>query len=218
MTPDPWCQAETHGSSLYAYVSGRCRCTPARLASSTYAKRRRASAKTGRPYLTDGTGTGRRIHALMAAGWSSPALAARLYVHKNRIAKLANQPRVHIAWADAITDLYNQIGLEEGPCNRARAAARKAGWPLPIEWGPDIDDPDAKPLRLDRIPRGIDMGDVELVISSGAPWQAAADRLGVGRKALDRRLHRAGRHDLVARLTANSETWRTTAQRNQWSA
>lgn len=211
MTPDPWCHAEVHGDRHRHYCAG-CRCTPARAARREHHARYRADVASGRPRTVDATGTRRRIQALMAAGWSGTLLADHLFVGREHIGKLAGRPRVTIRWAEAVKDLYDQIGLDEGPSTHSRTRALRAGWPPPIEWGADIDDPKAKPLLLDRVGRDTTpIDDIELLVDCGETFLGIERRIGVTPKGLERRLQRAHRRDLLDRLYAASEGQRWTA-------
>jgi hypothetical protein len=215
MMPDLWCTTQRHGT-ITAYSTDGCRCTSARAAMTAYEKGWRATG----PRRIDATGTRRRLQALMAAGWSSRELGPRLFVHTSQVTKWVRIPSISTKSAARVADLYDQIGLDEGPSAYTRGRALRAGWPPPIEWGDDIDDPAAKPLDIDRIITGpraaADMGDVEMLIAAGATWASICARLDTSQKALARRLERCGRRDLLARLTAASIT--TFEHRNQWSA
>lgn len=223
MTPDSWCGATRHEASNAAYVNG-CRCTPARAAAAAYERARYADRLAGRTRLIDGTGTRRRLQALCAAGWPSRLLAERLYVDRSAVEHWRNQPTISRVNAAKISSLYDEIGVDEGPSSISKASGRRNRWPTPIEWGLDIDDPAAKPLNLDRVfvegdpRRAVPMEDVEMIALSNETWASASARLGTNRAALERRLYRAKRKDLVDRFYRNSEFYNTPLGDRRWTA
>jgi hypothetical protein len=103
--------------------------------------------------IVDGTGTRRRIQALVACGWTLRAIGERLGYTGTR----APQVRVHQmltsdVWkrtADRVAAVYDTMWLEQPPrgpsAARARALAARRGWVGPLSWD-DIDNPDASPL------------------------------------------------------------------------
>jgi DNA-binding CsgD family transcriptional regulator len=88
MTPDD----PRHGTN--AGRSAGCRCPACKAAKVKYEKRRLAGLCGGTATLTDATGTKRRIHALMAIGWPSSEVAARLGVHESRVIGITRAMRV----------------------------------------------------------------------------------------------------------------------------
>lgn len=214
MTPDPWCTAAMHGTRRdYLRKTNRCRCQTARDELAAYGRQRWLDLREGRPRTIDATGTRRRLQALKRAGWSETVIGARLYVSQSTVQYWSRRPTITPRNAQRVADLYDQIGLDEGNSYRTRSAAEAHGWPTPIEWGDNIDDPKAKPLNLDVVHSPADprsappLEDVELVVTSGGTWETTAARLGTSRTNLERRLYRAKRRDLVDRLYRNSETW-----------
>lgn len=206
MTPDPWCTAKVHGGDYTSYVKG-CRCGPARAANAARSRARRAGCLP----IVDATGVRRRLQALAAAGWSLNDLAAALYVNRNVVHRWQTfDMRIHERNARRVADLYDRIGLDEGRSAQSRSTAARHGWPPPIEWDDaNIDDPKARPLDVDGPPRyherAVPFVDIELLVMSGETWERACSRLGIAKEALDRRLRRNGRADLVHRLSANSQ-------------
>jgi transcriptional regulator with XRE-family HTH domain len=96
----------------------------------------------------DGTGSMRRIQALVAIGWSLAQLAPRLGFYVTDLGLIANghRPYVRATTADAIVRGYRQLARTPGPSTRARNDAARKGWHGPAAWDDDtIDDPDAAP-------------------------------------------------------------------------
>jgi hypothetical protein len=98
--------------------------------------------------MVDATGTGRRLRALQAIGWSWPLLAAELRVRSPRWpSKLASgrTPTVSRATAAQIAALYDRLSFTPGPSDVTRTWAAKRGWPPPLAWDDDqIDNPQAQ--------------------------------------------------------------------------
>lgn len=220
MTPDPWCKAERHGGERIDYRRG-CRCTLARAAEAAYSRKRRSLRMTGYPGEVDATGTRRRLRALAVMGWNSVDIAAKLGITKQCVEQWRKrETAVFTTTHRRIAALYDELSMIPGPSPISRKRAIGEGWAPPLAWDDDnIDDPTALPSG---IPAGryeaCDIEDVELVAASNDPWETAAARLGTNRDALERRLHRAGRRDLIARFYRNSEQWSLHDPRNQWSA
>ncbi len=122
----------------------------------------------------DSTGTTRRLRALIAAGWTMTALAARLGWHIQQVWELTKQkhPTVTDATAATIASLYKELSATPGSSARARNHAARNGWLGPAWFDDDrIDDPDHDPLAeaqaadttvidevaVDRALRGLDV-------------------------------------------------------------
>lgn len=110
----------------------------------------------------DGTGTTRRLQALVALGWSQSKLGQRLGVDPTNMGPLAHGERgVLVATAKAVRDLYDELSMQLPPteshrdkiaASRARNYARRHGWLPPLAWDDElIDDPTHTPL-LERGP------------------------------------------------------------------
>ena len=141
---NPACPASGHGDAA-AYRYG-CRCPEAVEDWRLYNKRRRQ--KRNAPRVIDGTGTRRRLQALVAIGWTAPLIGARLDVTQALITRLYHRPRVNSQTAAAVRALYDELWNVPGPSWRSRYRARVAGWPPPLAWDDDtIDDPTAWPHR-----------------------------------------------------------------------
>jgi hypothetical protein len=104
----------------------------------------------GAAAVVDGTGTRRRVQALVARGWPQAQLAARLGMTPHAIGRAAHGDRVLVRTARAVRDLYTALsgqdprahGVGLQAYSRARNAATRASWPPPAAWDDDtIDDP-----------------------------------------------------------------------------
>lgn len=109
----------------------------------------------------------RRLKALVAFGWSQSQLAAALGVQRSNFRFIAEYDRagshrhrvtMGAATARAIVALYDEISNQPPPetnqreriaASRARAYARAAGWPLPMDWE-SVDDDFERPFAVRR--------------------------------------------------------------------
>lgn len=104
--------------------------------------------------LTDGTGTRRRLQALVARGFTLSFLARRLGQDPSNFAKTVRQQRVYAATARATIALYDELsladpaghGVSPARAERARRYAAEHCWAPVGAWDEDtIDDPEAFP-------------------------------------------------------------------------
>ncbi|HET6635214.1 MAG TPA: hypothetical protein VFH77_09305, partial [Streptomyces sp.] len=103
----------------------------------------------------DGTGTRRRIRALVAAGWPQCQLADRLGMGRGNFGTfLAGGGLVQVSTARSVRRLYDELwradpaghGVTAQAVSRARYHARRSGWAPVGAWDDDlIDDPAAYP-------------------------------------------------------------------------
>lgn len=102
----------------------------------------------GRPVpgaTVDGTGTRRRLQALMASGWPAKELARRLGATTPAL-QVGKRARVRGATAIAVTALYRELEHVEGPSHYTRGWARNRGYLPPAFWDTEtIDDPTYEP-------------------------------------------------------------------------
>jgi hypothetical protein len=110
-----------------------------------------------RRYLTrghlriDSTGTGRRLRALAAIGWTSEVIADKLGVTPSPVRDLSRQvrPLVTRTTAAKVAALYDELSMIPGPSTSAAKRARAKGWVPPLGWDDDdLDDPNAAPSRM----------------------------------------------------------------------
>ncbi|MEU2180264.1 hypothetical protein [Streptomyces thermolilacinus] len=142
--------------------------------------------------LVDGTGTRRRLQALVAVGWPQSELARRLDLHKNTVNDQVNEtvPTAYARTVLAVRDLYEQLwdvvpetdGVETRWAAEARQLAQGRGWVPPAAWDDDyIDSPAAVPDTGEATSRYAALvEDAEwLMGTQGYTHPQAAQRLGV---------------------------------------
>lgn len=169
----------------------------------------------------DSTGTTRRLQALVAMGWSQSELARRLDMLGSNLGPVIHGTRgVTKATADAVRALYDELWATPAPPSgrhgavpvRTRAYAARMGWVGPLAWDDDtIDDPAATPDTGQVAPTSggprarLHVDDIEFLLD-GEPftWDGLAARLRAHRDTVYQALHRAGRTDLITRLTTNT--------------
>lgn len=158
--------------------------------------------RSGNRRSVDGTGTRRRIHALMRIGWSQGDIGARLGVDHAVVSEWAILPddgRVHPESADIVRILYSRIHADDGTNHRARMWAQRRGWYPPEAWSDTtIDDPTAEPYDWCR--DDVDEVAVRQVEQGLRRWSALTD-------AEQRELVR--RHIGKAQPSTLANRWRT---------
>lgn len=106
-------------------------------------------AKASAPRYVDGTGTRRRIRALVAAGWTQHVIADRLGLTHGRVSTFATLPdgaKVARSTRTAVAAVYGLLHLDEGPSDRVRLWAQRRNWAPPEAWSDaTIGDPAAQP-------------------------------------------------------------------------
>lgn len=175
--------------------------------------------------IIDGTGTRRRVQALIALGWSQTKLAKRIGWTTRNFGYLANGERpVQVKTAKAVRDLYDELwdvepphatSGDKGAYHRSLHYAAQRGWVPPMGWDDDtIDDPQATPdLGHDETSnrgRPIEhvIEDLEWLLEHDplATAQHLAHRLGFrDANGIQVALRRAGRTDLLDQLNRNAE-------------
>lgn len=162
----------------------------------------------------DGTGTRRRLQALVAIGWSMSELARRLgMLPSNLGATIHGRKEVTVATATKARDLYDQLWDQPAPPSgrhgsvpvKARNLARRYGWVPPLAWDDEtIDDPSATPHvdelagARSRNERGGGIANRDALADCATSWgmtlQQAADRLGVTKSTVEQAVTRLERH------------------------
>jgi hypothetical protein len=119
------------------------------------------SIKQGQTLYRDGTGTRRRIQALVAAGWPMRRLAEHVGLHPSYIGDLirrtAKNHPVQKATAEKITAAYERLqhenpthhGIDARQVRHTRELSAAKRWPTPAYWAERmdvIDDPYFEPL------------------------------------------------------------------------
>ncbi|HEY6115018.1 MAG TPA: hypothetical protein VI172_03585, partial [Candidatus Dormibacteraeota bacterium] len=95
------------------------------------------------------TGVTRRIQALWAIGHTCDDIAAATggTLSANYVANLWRRQTVTIATWNTIAVVYRELSAVPGRSAVTRRRAAAAGYPSPLHWGADIDDPAAVPDR-----------------------------------------------------------------------
>lgn len=154
----------------------------------------------------DGTGTHRRVQALIATGWPVSTLAAQLGRTTSSLTRTMTAPTVTAGTAAAIRDLYDRAWSTPPPHTTEQAAARAArtyrarrGWHPPLAW--DDIDLDAGPRRTD-LPR--DPVDID---------EIAVERALAGDGVQLRHLTPSERRVVIHYLTTRGQSLRDIADR-----
>jgi hypothetical protein len=108
----------------------------------------------GHRTVVDGTGTRRRLQALVYAGWTQSELARRMQMDRSNFARTIDSGLVEVATLKTVRALYDQLwrtdpvnaGVPAHRANAARQIAASRGWAPIGVWDDDrIDDPAAEP-------------------------------------------------------------------------
>jgi transcriptional regulator with XRE-family HTH domain len=171
-------------------------------------------------------GTTRRIHALVAVGWSLSKIAAAVGALPANFTAVAHGRRdVTVRTAQAIADLYDAWWDTKPPTDtkadliayrRSLNYAAEHGWPPPLAWDDDeIDDPAATPAvdELTRRRSVVVPEDIEWMFDNGATVAEMCARLKVAKDSIEAGLKRQGRDDLWQRLWQAEERRRTAPRR-----
>ena len=137
--------------------------------------------------LQDGTGTRRRIQALVAAGWTQRHLAARLNMHERHISSLTRASKVQRHTADAIAKIYTSLvglnpldhGVTPHEQRTSVGRAQRLGWQPASVWDKDIDDPAADPRVPDS--KAVDDEAVQRVIDGATVALNRPERITTAR-------------------------------------
>jgi hypothetical protein len=133
------------------------------------------------PTSVDATGTRRRLQALVAIGWPTNELGARLG-NKSRYLKPLHADRVSRQTAESVDALYEQLKDTPGPDQRAVRRGARLHWAPPGYWD-DIDNPDAVPAGLPtpkpRVPQETRQRRAFLMAEKGTPTHKIAAHFGV---------------------------------------
>lgn len=161
--------------------------------------------------MVDGTGTRRRLQALIYLGWSQNRLADHLNVERSNLGQmLRSDAKVRCGTARAVRSLYDELWDQAPPesghrerisASRARNYARQNGWAPPMAWDDDhIEDPaavadlGAKTWKQTAVAENA----AELIDGQGYTVEQAAERLGVTRSYIEHARRRVAQDDEVA--------------------
>lgn len=156
----------------------------------------------GRGVRVDGTGTRRRLQALVTIGWSKAKLGERLGMTPGNFGRTFGSDRVFAGTARAVRDLYDELwdrppaevtASERRSAARARNQAARAGWAPPLAWDDEtIDDPSATPTVGEATRRDL-LEDLQWLLDNGCSYAEALARLGVKSDAVEQARRRRGR-------------------------
>lgn len=127
----------------------------------------------GVPLPPTKVGTVRRWQALARAGYDQATVAAAAGVPLPTI-KHALRHTLRARVSEAVATAYGELSGRPGPNRHVAAIAARKGWPSPLAWDDDIDDPAAVPQGTDRVPGRAEPEDVAWLESFGeSPEQIA---------------------------------------------
>jgi hypothetical protein len=154
---DPNCGANYHGTNAARTKAG-CTCPHAREAHRLYQKRMREGRLV--PVLLDATGTRRRVQGMWALGHPSTTIIVEAGggLDRQQVVRFCQQKRITPGHRALIVEAYRKLIVRPGTSWRTRDRALAAGYPLPVQWGANIDDPDATPEPIELEP---DLGEVD---------------------------------------------------------
>jgi hypothetical protein len=153
--------------------------------------------------LVDGTGTRRRLQALVASGWSQSKLAVQLGMTPANFGPLLKRTRLHADTVRAVHALYERLWDCPPPesewrdkiaASRSRTYAAERGWARPMAWDENIDDPTASPEGVGsaksrgKLPPA---EDIAWLVQGGDSVEVIADRYGTTVDGVKARLARA---------------------------
>lgn len=170
-------------------------CDQCRAAGTRYMKRRRMKLQNGERLTVPAHGSQRRIHALMALGWTMTDIAQECGWHdRSSVLQILN-PRVgsrgvRATTAAKLTAAYDALSMRLPTLTPARSRVRNLAnrrqYAPPLAWeGIDIDDPGAEPYRApERTPGRPEilpqiLEDFDWLTSAGESPEKAAERVGV---------------------------------------
>lgn len=181
--------------------------------------------------LVDGTGTRRRLRALVALGWPAKHLAQQLG-WSSRTTWFLTAPTVdehepvRVSTRDAVRRLYDELSLSvpvpSRATTRARNLAAERGWVRPLAWDDEsIDDPATVPMPDVADEDLVDEHAIELVLDgqpmtlTGRDLEVAVRRLaeaGVDAATIAGRVHSDERTVRRIRNTEGVRAARRTAR------
>jgi hypothetical protein len=151
--------------------------------------------------LVDGTGTRRRLRALVAVGWPQLDLGRALGMDKKSINEQVNAVKLttYASTARSVRTLYDELwnvdptarGINARWIREARARAARRCWAPPAAWDDDyIDSPSATPDLGETVGAYAALSEnaLWLIDEQGYSRERAAHRLGITSRHLERAL------------------------------
>lgn len=163
--------------------------------------------------VVDGTGTARRLRALVAIGWSQSRLAERLGIMPSNAGPIFHGRNVTAGTARAVRRLYNELWdqPQTGTDWHSKAAAMRSinraaanGWLPPMAWDDEtIDTPETAPADLTELQLHAEerIDDIVFLMDTGCGQAETIRRAGFkSLDSLERFCYRRDRGDVVYRL------------------
>lgn len=161
--------------------------------------------------LVDGTGTRRRLRALMAMGWPQIEMAQRSGLERNTVSEQVRAVTLttFASTARTVRDLYDELwdvnptarGVEERWVKESQARAARKCWAPPAAWDDAyIDSPAAVPDLGEKVSAYAALSEdaLWLINEQGYTRELAAHRLGITSRHLERALTWAREEEEVA--------------------
>jgi hypothetical protein len=205
-----------HGTRQ-GYLYDGCRCASCTAANTREHKLYLLGRK---PKLIDPTGSRRRIHALLALGWTYGEISTACNrTSRNWACYVAtSEGRIRSDVAAVIAAAYEWMSttIPDGPYrDRGRSIAAAKGWHLPEAWD-DIDDPHEAPYEGEQPPPERGPGrrqtfherveDAEWMADTDETLTGACARMRITPDGLNRACKKAGRLDVYDRLASRELT------------
>lgn len=163
------------------------------------------------------TGTHRRIQALVSIGYSITNLGERLNITSSNMRDMLSRKQVLVSTARKVRALYEDLWDKPNDATewqwlaaatRARNYAAIHSWLPPMAWDDDlIDDPNHTPdmAPMPTVPkveakRAAFLEEVEFFADAGYRIEALAEVLGMSPEAVEKRLSRYERSDLLRKI------------------
>lgn len=147
-------------------------------------------------------GTRRRLQALYAMGHGSKAIRSLSGLTNGAVQNLLYERTgdVTAATYKAVRAAYRRLATTPGSSDRAKASARRHGWPPPAAWDDDIDNPAAVPNVGEDVARyaAIVEDATWLIETQGYTRRDAAQRLGISLDYLERAIGYARKKEAAA--------------------
>ena len=163
--------------------------------------------------LVDGTGTARRLRALVALGWSQNRISAQMGISRENFQHTISGRPVRARTARSAAALYERLWNTAPPesehreriaASRARNHARNAGWLPPMAWDDEtIDDPNSTPDAYTGDGDFVDEVVVELLVSGKRAQSTEAERLAAARVLVAQERRAEARRLLKARTNSD---------------
>jgi hypothetical protein len=118
---------------------------------SAYRRTRYVAARSGQPHLKMPIlGAQRRVHALMAIGWTGKHIACAGGISTVDVLRVCRgaHPLIFRRTHDGICRAYERLSMTPGPSTHTRRYAANHSWAPPLAWDEGtLDDPHATPDR-----------------------------------------------------------------------